>query len=125
MELTTTMTDPLPRQTRRNTPSDLEVMEVGDRQIVMTRCFAAPRSLVFDALITPDLLLRWMHGPEGWRMIRCEVDPTEGGPVPVRVARTQRGAHDGRGGVPRDRLSGASRHYRTVRRQSDGRGGGL
>lgn len=71
--------DPLTRHVRQKTSRDLQVTAVGDRQVVMTRRFAAPRSLVFDALITPELLLRWMHGPEGWRMVSCEVDPTEGG----------------------------------------------
>jgi uncharacterized protein (TIGR03086 family) len=64
---------------RHGTSSVLDVIAVGDREIVMTRRFAAPRSLVFDALTTPELLLRWMHGPEGWRMVRCDVDPTVGG----------------------------------------------
>lgn len=57
----------------------LDIVGVGDRQIVMTRGFAAPPSLVFDALVMPSLLLQWMHGPAGWRMVDCDFDATEGG----------------------------------------------
>jgi uncharacterized protein YndB with AHSA1/START domain len=47
----------------------LDIVGVSDRQIVMTRWFAAPPSLVFDGLVMPSLLLQWMHGPAGWRMV--------------------------------------------------------
>ena len=57
----------------------LDIAGVGDRQIVMTRSFGAPPSLVFDALVLPSLLLQWMHGPAGWRMVDCEFDATVGG----------------------------------------------
>lgn len=57
----------------------LDIVEVGDRQVVMTRAFAAPPALVFDALVMPSLLLKWMHGPAGWRMVECDFDATVGG----------------------------------------------
>jgi uncharacterized protein YndB with AHSA1/START domain len=57
--------------TRFTTPSD--------REIVMTRVFDAPRSLVFDAFTNPDHLTQWMLGPEGWAMPVCEVDLRPGG----------------------------------------------
>ena len=63
----------------RDRPESSTSSAVGDRQIVMTRGFAAPPSLVFDALVTPSLLLQWMHGPAGWRMVECDFDATEGG----------------------------------------------
>lgn len=47
------------------TPSDLEV--------VLTRVFDAPRRLVFEAFIRPELVRRWLLGPPGWEMIECEV----------------------------------------------------
>lgn len=53
------------------TPSDLE--------IVMTRVFEAPRSLVFDAHTSPEHLPHWMTGPEGWSMPVCEIDLRPGG----------------------------------------------
>jgi uncharacterized protein YndB with AHSA1/START domain len=50
-----------------------------DREISWTRVFDAAPGLVFDALTRPDLLRRWMLGPEGWTMIVCEVDLRVGG----------------------------------------------
>ena len=56
----------------------LKVTTPGDREIVMTRVFDAPRHLVFDAFTTPDLLKRWF-GPRGWSLVVCEVDLKVGG----------------------------------------------
>jgi len=50
-----------------------------DREIVLTRVFNAPRSLVFDAYTNPAHLPHWMLGPEGWTMPVCEVDLRPGG----------------------------------------------
>jgi uncharacterized protein YndB with AHSA1/START domain len=63
----------------RRTAGRLHIAGVDDCHIVTTRWFAAPPSLVFDALVTPSLLLRWMHGPPGWRMVDCDFDAAEGG----------------------------------------------
>jgi uncharacterized protein YndB with AHSA1/START domain len=51
----------------------------GDREIVMTRAFDAPRQLVFEAFTRPDLLRQWLLGPPGWTMPVCEVDLRVGG----------------------------------------------
>jgi len=51
----------------------------GDREIVMTRAFNAPRHLVFEALTRSDLLRQWLLGPPGWAMPVCEVDLRVGG----------------------------------------------
>ena len=56
----------------------LKVETRGDREIVMTRVFDAPRDLVFRALTTPALLKRWF-GPHGWTLTECEVDLRVGG----------------------------------------------
>ena len=56
----------------------LKVTTPGDREIVMTRVFDAPRHLVFDAFTKPDLLKRWF-GPRGWSLVVCEVDLKVGG----------------------------------------------
>jgi len=56
----------------------LKVETRGEREIVMTRVFDAPRELVFRALTTPDLLKRWF-GPHGWTLTECEVDLRVGG----------------------------------------------
>lgn len=51
----------------------------GDREVVITRVFAAPPHLVFDAYTRPDLLRRWLLGPPGWEMPTCTVDLRVGG----------------------------------------------
>jgi uncharacterized protein YndB with AHSA1/START domain len=50
-----------------------------DREIVITRAFAAPRTLLWEAWTRPEHLPRWMLGPEGWTMPVCEVDLRPGG----------------------------------------------
>jgi uncharacterized protein YndB with AHSA1/START domain/catechol 2,3-dioxygenase-like lactoylglutathione lyase family enzyme len=46
---------------------------MGDRDIVITRDFAASRDRVFAAHTRPDLLKRWF-GPHGWQLTTCEID---------------------------------------------------
>ena len=50
-----------------------------DTEIAMSREFDAPASLVWKAFTTPDLLRRWLLGPDGWEMPICEVDLRVGG----------------------------------------------
>ena len=50
----------------------------GDREIVITRVFEAPAALIWDALTTPALLLRWW-GPEWAPLVAAEVDLRVGG----------------------------------------------
>lgn len=57
----------------------LEVAAVGDLDIVMTRVFDAPRRMVFDAFTKPELVRRWLLGPDGWTMPVCEIDLRPGG----------------------------------------------
>src|ERR1043165_2451343 len=56
----------------------LKVAMAGEREIVMTRVFDAPRQMVFDAFSKPELLKRWF-GPRGWSLVVCEVDLKVGG----------------------------------------------
>ncbi|MGH3875738.1 MAG: SRPBCC family protein [Actinophytocola sp.] len=49
-----------------------------DREIALTKEFAAPRRLVFDAHTRPELLKRWF-GPHDWRLVVCEIDLRPGG----------------------------------------------
>jgi uncharacterized protein YndB with AHSA1/START domain len=72
------------------TPSDVEVR--------VTRVFDAPRRLVFQALTTPDILKRWLHGPHGWTLEVCEVDLRVGGAFRY-VWRKPNGREMGAGGV--------------------------
>jgi uncharacterized protein YndB with AHSA1/START domain len=60
-------------------PETLEVTTPSDLEIEMTRYFDAPRRLVYDAMVKPELLRRWLVGPPGWSMTICEVDLRVGG----------------------------------------------
>ena len=50
-----------------------------DCELVATRVFDAPRTVVWDAFTSPDHLPHWMLGPGGWTMPICEVDLRPGG----------------------------------------------
>lgn len=56
----------------------LKITTPSPREVVMTRVFDAPRSLVFEAMTRPELLKRWF-GPHGWNLVVCEVDLRVGG----------------------------------------------
>jgi uncharacterized protein YndB with AHSA1/START domain len=58
-------------QTIYTTPSD--------RELVITRTFDAPRSLVWAAFTDPKHLPNWQTGPEGFTMPVCEIDLRPGG----------------------------------------------
>jgi uncharacterized protein YndB with AHSA1/START domain len=62
----------------RDVAATLTVATPGDRDIVLTRVFDAPRHLVFAAFTRPDLLTRW-YGARGWHLTGCEVDLRVGG----------------------------------------------
>ena len=64
----------------------LKVVAQGDREIVMTRVFDAPRDLVFDALTKPELLKRWF-GPHGWTLDRMRNRPSRRRRVALLLAR--------------------------------------
>jgi len=57
----------------------LRISTPSDREIVLTRAFAGPRHLVWQAWTTPELLSQWLLGPEGWTMTVCEIDLRPGG----------------------------------------------
>ena len=86
----------------------LKLTTRGDREIVMTRVFDAPRSLVFEAFTKPDLVKQWLLGPEGWSMPVCEIDLRVGGKYRY-VWRHVKGPEMGMGGefreiVPPERI---------------------
>jgi len=70
----------------------------GDREVVFTRQFDAPRQLVWDAMTKPELLKRWLFGPPGWSMEVCEMDMRVGGKYRW-VWRGPDGVEMGMGGV--------------------------
>ena len=50
-----------------------------DRDVVMIRVFDAPRALVFEAMSKPEYVRRWLLGPPGWEMAKCDIDHRVGG----------------------------------------------
>lgn len=83
--------------TMKNT-GNLQVTAPGEREIVMTRVFDAPRHLVFDALTRPELVRRWLTGAPGWTIVVCEIDLRVGGAYRY-VWRHPEGHAMGMGGV--------------------------
>jgi uncharacterized protein YndB with AHSA1/START domain len=57
----------------------VKVVPHGDRAILITRSFNAPRKLVFDAMSKPEMVKHWLHGPPGWAMTTCAMDQHAGG----------------------------------------------
>jgi uncharacterized protein YndB with AHSA1/START domain len=61
-----------------DTSDDVKISTPTDREVVVTRTFDAPRSLVFDAYTRPELLKRWYDAP-GRSLVVCEIDLRVGG----------------------------------------------
>jgi uncharacterized protein YndB with AHSA1/START domain len=57
----------------------LKITTPSEREISWTREFKASKKLVFDAITKPELIRRWLLGPEGWTMPVCEIDLRVGG----------------------------------------------
>ena len=62
-----------------NGTASLQVTTPSDREIAITRVFDAPRRMVFEAMTRPELVQRWLLGPDGWTMPVCEIDLRVGG----------------------------------------------
>jgi uncharacterized protein YndB with AHSA1/START domain len=60
-------------------PESFKVSTPTDTSIEVQRDFNAPRELVFDAFTKPDVVRRWLLGPDGWTMPVCEIDLQVGG----------------------------------------------
>ena len=83
------------------TPGTLKVTARGDQEIEMERVFDAPREHVFDALTRPELIKRWLYGPEGHSLPVCEIDLKVGGKLRY-VWRLPDGTDMGMSGVYRE-----------------------
>ncbi len=59
-------------------PKPLTITTPGDRQIVVTRSFDAPRELVFLCYSKPELMRRW-YGMPDWTTFVCDIDFRVGG----------------------------------------------
>ena len=93
-----------------NRSGALTVKTRGDLELVISRNFAAPRRLVFDALTKPALLRRW-YGQQGWQLVVCEVDLRVGGEWRV-LSRLPDGREVGQRGVYRE-VAAPERFVRT------------
>jgi uncharacterized protein YndB with AHSA1/START domain len=80
----------------------LEIATPTEREIVMTRVFDAPRRLVFEAHTKPELVKRWLLGPDGWSMPVCDIDLRVGGRYRYVWRRDRDGTEMGMGGVYRE-----------------------
>ncbi len=60
-------------------PHDLAVTPQGANEVLISRSFHAPRTLVWRAMTDPALLPKWMKGPPGWEMHLCQNDLRVGG----------------------------------------------
>jgi uncharacterized protein YndB with AHSA1/START domain len=85
-----------------NRTKTLQITTPGEREIVMTRAFDAPSTLVFDAFTKPELIRRWLLGPPGWTMPVCEVDLRVGGRYRYVWQKEAKGVSMGMGGEFRE-----------------------
>lgn len=53
----------------------------GDTHVVIKRRFAAAPESVFRAHTEPQLIQKWMLGPDGWQMPVCVCEPKPGGRI--------------------------------------------
>jgi uncharacterized protein YndB with AHSA1/START domain len=57
--------------------TQVEVLD--DQHVRITRAFEAPLHLIWRAHTEPELMKRWLLGPDGWKLTVCEVDNRPGG----------------------------------------------
>lgn len=87
------------------TSGTFNITAQGDREIVITRVFGATRRLVFDAYTKPELVKRWLLGPDGWSMPVCEIDLRAGGKYRYVWRNDSDGREMGMGGTYREVLT--------------------
>ncbi len=61
--------------------TNLTLKTEGDRHVVVTRRFAAPPEQVYRAHVEPEIIKKWMLGPEGWTMPVCINEARPGGKI--------------------------------------------
>jgi uncharacterized protein YndB with AHSA1/START domain len=59
--------------------SKMTLKTEGDKYVVVTRRFAASPELVYRAHTEPEIIQKWLLGPEGWTMPVCINDARPGG----------------------------------------------
>ena len=61
--------------------SKLTLKTEGDTHVLVTRRFQASPEKVYCAHVEPELIKKWMLGPEGWTMPVCINDARPGGKI--------------------------------------------
>jgi uncharacterized protein YndB with AHSA1/START domain len=61
--------------------SKLTLVTEGETHVVVTRRFAAPPETVYRAHTDPQLVQKWLLGPEGWSMPVCISEARPGGKI--------------------------------------------
>jgi uncharacterized protein YndB with AHSA1/START domain len=61
--------------------SKLTLKTEGDTHVVVTRRFQASPEKVYRAHVEPELIRKWMLGPDGWTMPVCINDARPGGKI--------------------------------------------
>ena len=83
-------------------PQTFKLSTPSDREILVERDFDAPRALVFAAFTRPDLVRRWLLGPDAWTMPVCQIDLRVGGAYRYVWRKESTGAEMGMGGTFRE-----------------------
>lgn len=65
-----------------------KIEPVADRELIITRIFDAPASLLFLAYSKPEHVMKWF-GPRGWPLTKCEMDFREGGEFHFQMTSTE------------------------------------
>lgn len=77
----------------------LDVSLPSETEIRIRREFDAPRHLVWDCHVKPELVRRWLLGPPGWEMPVCDIDLRVGGKYRYEWLDAGRGKSMGMDGV--------------------------
>ena len=59
----------------------LTLQTEGDTHVIVTRRFEAPPEAVYRAHTEPELIQKWLLGPEGWKMPVCISEARPGGKI--------------------------------------------
>jgi uncharacterized protein YndB with AHSA1/START domain len=61
--------------------SNMTLKTEGDKQVVVTRRFAATPEAVYRAHTDPAMIQKWLLGPDGWNMPVCISEARPGGRI--------------------------------------------
>jgi uncharacterized protein YndB with AHSA1/START domain len=61
--------------------SKMTMKTEGDRHLLVTRHFAASPEEVYQAFTKPELIQKWLLGPDGWSMPVCICEARPGGKI--------------------------------------------